>query len=147
MNQNDEIQPCPSFESCSAPICPLECAIYHRKWYIGEDICTLQEHRGLPFIQRQRKLNRLRPPSLMGKLFTFAKLVKTAPKKRKLSPEHKAKLLEAAKRHQFAPKPVSENREIEVDLTSPGDNGGEPERHEITVLPAEFMEETSLHKE
>jgi hypothetical protein len=51
----------------------------------------------------------------MDKLLSYDYLVKTAPKKRVLTPEAKARLREIGKRHQFGKKCLSECREIQPD--------------------------------
>jgi hypothetical protein len=86
-----------------------------RTSFIEEEVCCLKEHLELPFMRRQRKLNRGKPPSLMEVLFTYAELVKTAPKIRVLSPEHKAKLLRPAKQHQLREIGRSQNRGTQPD--------------------------------
>lgn len=50
---------CKRFESCRAPICPLDedsfkCGI----WYSGEDVCMLQGFCKLNLIQNQKKIRR-----------------------------------------------------------------------------------------
>jgi hypothetical protein len=111
---NTEMYACPRFESCSANMCPKDRHIDYRTWYPLEDVCPLAEYRHLPYIRRQRQINKHQPKSLMHMDYplTFDYLVRTAPKKRTLSPEHKAKLLPSSKRHQFGPKPSSENRDF-----------------------------------
>jgi hypothetical protein len=108
----NRMQSCTHFETCSSNLCPRDPDISFRTWYIGEDVCPLREYRDLPFIRRQRQINKRRPPSLIDKLFTYAELVETAPKKRTLSPEAKARLRELGKRHQFGKKCLPECREI-----------------------------------
>lgn len=106
------MQSCTHFDTCSSNLCPKDADIAKRTWFIGEDICVVREYRDLPFINRQKVLNRKRPPSLMDVLLTYHDLVDSAPKKRVLSPEAKARLREIGKRHQFGKKCLPECREI-----------------------------------
>lgn len=92
---------CPNYFTCSVPLCPLDPELSKRSWIIGEKVCTRSEHREEPWIQRQKKLNRTTPASLMEQGFTLEYLTSTAPKKRTLSPEHRARLRESARRYQF----------------------------------------------
>jgi len=87
--------------TCSAPLCPLDPELAKRSWTIGEEVCTRSEHKEEPWIRRQKKLNRVRPASLMGQTFTTEYLTSTAPQKRTLSPEHRARLREFGRRYQF----------------------------------------------
>jgi hypothetical protein len=110
------MESCKLSDTCSSNICPRDAEIHLRTWRIDEDICPLHMYRDLPYIRRQRQLNKFRPKALLNRdePITFDYLVKTAPKKRNLSPEHRAKLLAASKRHQFGKKGLSENREIQL---------------------------------
>lgn len=50
---------CPRFEDCSAPICPMdEQSIKSSNWYPDEDICVVRSFSSLPWVARQRKLQR-----------------------------------------------------------------------------------------
>jgi len=88
---------CRCFLTCSAPLCPLDPEINKRSWFVGEEVCPDREHKGEPWIKRQRKLNRTAPVSLMDHPLDVDYLTRTAPKKRILSPEHRAKLIACAK--------------------------------------------------
>ncbi len=89
---------CNNYSTCAAPLCPLDPDIHKRTWIMGEDIC--KAHKAEPWIQRQLKLQRTKPASLLEQPLSLDYLTRTAPKKRTLSPEHKAKLLEASQAHQ-----------------------------------------------
>jgi hypothetical protein len=107
-----DMESCKHSQSCSSNICPKDKDVNLRTWFVDEDICSLREYRDLPFVRRQRQLKKRRPPSLMDKLLSYDYLMKTAPKKRTLSPEHKAKLLAASKPFHFGEKCLSENRKL-----------------------------------
>jgi hypothetical protein len=109
---NAEMYGCLHFNECSAPMCPKDRHIDYRTWFIGEEICRVREYRNLGYIRRQRQLNKRRSPTYRNKLWTYQELVETAPNKRSISPEHRAKLLAASRRHQFGQKPVSQNRDF-----------------------------------
>jgi hypothetical protein len=116
------MESCKHFEYCSANVCARDADIHLNTWFIDEDIRPLREFRDLPVIRRQRQLMKRRPPSLIDKLLSYDYLVKTAPKKRVLSPEAKGRLMETGKRHQFGENCLSECREIQAEKVGQGHN-------------------------
>lgn len=51
---NSEMEKCPSFEGCEAPLCPLDENLELCLWYPDEDICC---KRGAPcWVKNQRKI-------------------------------------------------------------------------------------------
>lgn len=48
---------CPQFESCSAPLCPLD-LIDNAAWSPDEEICAGHNYSTLPWVRRQRKIAR-----------------------------------------------------------------------------------------
>ncbi len=96
------MQSCPKYMDCSAPLCPLDRENHKRTWIILEEVCKSKEHKELPWIRRQKKLNRTAPATLMDQPLGLEYLSKTAPKKRILSAEHKAKLLSGLARAKVA---------------------------------------------
>lgn len=48
---------CPRFETCNAPICPLdEGSILHAIWYPKEEeVCMLMKYANLPWVRRQKR--------------------------------------------------------------------------------------------
>lgn len=56
---------CPKYDTCSAPICPLDpSSLKHCIWYPGEEICTNPRFREDLWIQNQKKITKalgLRP--------------------------------------------------------------------------------------
>ena len=50
-------QDCPSFNGCSAPLCPLDDSLPHAVWYIDEPICGSRLYR-MPWIRAQRRIAR-----------------------------------------------------------------------------------------
>ena len=64
---------CPKFETCSAPLCPLDKEILDKGlWYPDEEVCTLKKHSGLPWIRKQRKL--IKRAARVDRYFTFEML-------------------------------------------------------------------------
>jgi hypothetical protein len=61
---------------------------------MGEAVCHRSDFRQLPWIRRQRKLNRTRPGGLEGTALHVAYLTETAPVKRVLTEEQRANLVE-----------------------------------------------------
>ncbi len=48
---------CRKYESCSAPLCPLdEQSLDYGIWYPDEEVCTTQAHAGLTWIKAQKKI-------------------------------------------------------------------------------------------
>lgn len=46
---------CSKFESCSAPLCPLDPEIAKRVWYSEEDVCHYNKHR---WIKKQKSIQK-----------------------------------------------------------------------------------------
>ncbi len=65
---------CNRYDSCSAPLCPLDSqSLEGGIWYPGgEEICSSQAHRSLPWIRAQRKIAKVE--SDPSRYFTFAML-------------------------------------------------------------------------
>lgn len=93
---------CSKFITCSCNLCPLDPDVSRRGWIVGEEFCKNKDFKSEPWVLRQRKLNRIAPASLLGTLLSLEYLTSTAPKKRILSPEHKAKLIEAGRLYRLA---------------------------------------------
>ena len=52
-----EAKECIRFDSCSAPLCPLdENSLNNGIWYFDEEICHLREFCHLPWIRNQKKI-------------------------------------------------------------------------------------------
>jgi len=69
MNNSKE---CPSFEGCSAPLCPIdESSLESGIWYPDEEICKYQKVNQADWIRRQRKLSRRAVPDFY---FTYEML-------------------------------------------------------------------------
>ena len=98
------MESCGNFDGCSANLCPEDEDIAKRTWFIGEDACIRNDFRKQGFIRRQKKLNKKRPPSMLGRLFSYQELVDSAPVKRVLSPEQKLQLVARLKQYQFEKK-------------------------------------------
>lgn len=50
---------CKLFETCSAPICPMEPEVMGKRvWFPGEEVCESSEYSKEEWIQRQRKFAR-----------------------------------------------------------------------------------------
>lgn len=52
---------CQNFETCSAPMCPLQEDTWNYAWFpkFDEEICKSQSHNKLMWIYQQRRLNKL----------------------------------------------------------------------------------------
>lgn len=48
---------CPSYDGCSAPICPLD-SRPGAQWFPDEDVCACHLYRKQPWIRVQRKIKR-----------------------------------------------------------------------------------------
>lgn len=51
---------CALFESCQAPLCPLDQSSLKGVWYADEEICRSRPHAGLAWIKGQRKIGRVK---------------------------------------------------------------------------------------
>jgi len=85
---------CPNYKTCNANLCPLDSDIEKRTWFIGEDVCNRKDHTDMPMVRRQKQLNKRKPMEYSEKPLFAVWLSESAPKKRRLSPEHRAALAE-----------------------------------------------------
>lgn len=51
---------CLLFESCHAPLCPLDQISLNGVWYADEEICRSRSYTALPWIRSQRKIGRVK---------------------------------------------------------------------------------------
>ena len=51
---------CAFFESCQAPLCPLDQSSLKGIWYADEEICRSRAYAGLAWIRGQRKIGRVK---------------------------------------------------------------------------------------
>ena len=65
---------CPYFESCNAPICPLDENKGKVIWYSDEAICKNPEYSDLDFIKTQKKIAKLNKKYEVIGFFTFKML-------------------------------------------------------------------------
>lgn len=91
------MEDCNLFLTCSANICPLDPDKHLRNWFPGEDVCRARAMKDVPFIRRQRKINRTRPQGLEDQALTVDYLTATAPVKRILTEEQKERLRDMGK--------------------------------------------------
>jgi hypothetical protein len=50
---------CLLFESCHAPLCPLDPISLNGVWYADEEVCRSRSYTALPWIRSQRKIGRV----------------------------------------------------------------------------------------
>lgn len=73
-----KIESCPSYEKCSAPLCPLAPNVQDCKWFPDEPACKSRTHgAGLTFIIQQRKIQKKSGDN--SKVFTFRMLNRNFP--------------------------------------------------------------------
>lgn len=65
---------CNRFESCNAPLCPLDPDIDKRVWYSDEDICKSQEHNKHRWIKKQRSIVKKQTKSYLNRPVTYQQL-------------------------------------------------------------------------
>jgi len=65
------IEKCPYFDSCEAPICPLDEHKENSIWYSDEDICKNHEYSSLDFIKTQIKISKLNKHHVVNGFFTY----------------------------------------------------------------------------
>ena len=51
-------QKCKNYNSCSAPLCPIDDDSEEDMWYPDEPVCSIVEHSKLPWIHKQKMLAR-----------------------------------------------------------------------------------------
>jgi len=65
---------CPYFDSCDAPICPLDENKENAIWYSDEAICKNLEYSGLEFIITQKKIEKVNKTHSVNGYFTLKML-------------------------------------------------------------------------
>jgi len=68
------IEKCPFFNSCNAPICPLDENKEKVIWYSDEAICKNRDFSNLDFIKTQKKISKLNKKYEVIGFFTFKML-------------------------------------------------------------------------
>jgi hypothetical protein len=68
---------CPYFESCGAPICPLDPNKESAVWYPFEKICRNKEFKNLTFIINQKKIAKINKKHEVQGFFTYNMLNRT----------------------------------------------------------------------
>lgn len=83
---------CLNFDSCSAPLCPLDPDLKERCWYIDEDICNSRKHgSGVRWIKKQRSVQRKQTKSYQDKPVTYDQLF-AASRPKQLTDKQRAEL-------------------------------------------------------
>ena len=88
---------CPKFDTCSAPLCPLDPELKKRIWYWDEPICKNKKFQKLRWIKKQKSIQKRKFKSWLKKPITIIDLIR-ASRPRKLTPEERAKIGERLKR-------------------------------------------------
>lgn len=83
---------CSSFNTCDAPLCPLDKDIHDRIWYSDEDICQGRGGSGKRWIKKQRSIVKRQTKSWLNRPITFQQLY-DASRPRKLSDAQRAELV------------------------------------------------------
>jgi len=65
---------CPYFDSCNAPICPLDKNKEKSIWYSDEAICKNTEYSGIEFIITQKKIAKVNKTHSVNGYFTLKML-------------------------------------------------------------------------
>jgi hypothetical protein len=65
---------CPYFDSCNAPICPLDKNKEKSIWYSDEAICKNRDFSDLEFIKTQKKISKLNKRYSVSGFFTLKML-------------------------------------------------------------------------
>jgi len=65
---------CPYFDSCNAPICPLDEHKENSIWFSDEAICKNRDFSDLEFIKTQKKISKLNKQHVVNGFFTFKML-------------------------------------------------------------------------
>ena len=65
---------CPYFDTCNAPICPLDENKEKAIWYSDEAICKNRDFSNLDFIKTQKKISKLNKKHSVYGFFTFKML-------------------------------------------------------------------------
>jgi len=68
------IEKCPFFDSCDAPICPLDEHKEKAIWYSDEAICKNRDFSDIEFIKTQKKISKLNKQHVVNGFFTFKML-------------------------------------------------------------------------
>jgi len=84
---------CPKFNTCSAPLCPLDPELKKRIWFWDEPICRNPEFKNLRWIKKQKSIQKRRTKSWLNRPITIIDLIR-ASRPRKLSPEERKRRAE-----------------------------------------------------
>ena len=84
---------CPSYNRCSAPLCPLDPNLKVRIWFTDEDICSGSSGSGKRWIKKQRSIVRRKTKSWFDKPINYQELYDASRPKR-MSEEQRAELRE-----------------------------------------------------
>ncbi|CAB5110478.1 hypothetical protein D3OALGA1CA_1994 [Olavius algarvensis associated proteobacterium Delta 3] len=84
---------CPSFEECSAPLCPLDPGIEKRVWWVFEPICRSHIYGKNRWIKKQRSIFKRKTKSYLGKPITYKALFK-ASRPQNYTPETRKRMSE-----------------------------------------------------
>ena len=68
------MQDCPSFESCNAPLCPLDPQLKDCIWFADEDICSGRAGSGKRWIKKQRSITKRQTNSYLNRPVSFQEL-------------------------------------------------------------------------
>lgn len=72
MNSNPE--KCPSFETCSAMLCPLDPDLKGRTWFADEDICRSRTYGQRRWVRKQRSIQKRQTKSWLERPVTYDEL-------------------------------------------------------------------------
>ena len=73
MEGKNNMKGCQNFNTCNAPLCPLDEEIEHRTFFADEDICKVKEFSNRLFIKNQKKLKKVGAKDDCG-FFTYRML-------------------------------------------------------------------------
>ncbi len=115
---------CPKYESCSAPLCPLENNDVSSTWFNDEDICKAKKFQTLGWVKKQRAIAKLKASP--DKYFTIEMLKAI----RRVS-----KFIEGIELNTpFDKAEVAEKRWIEARKSGAINTSGNRKKKDITVV-------------
>jgi len=89
-----KMQACPSFNTCDAPLCPLDPELDKRVWFTDEDICKSKRHgSGVRWIKKQRSIVKRQTKNWLNRPVTHQQLYDNS-RPRQMSDAKRAELKE-----------------------------------------------------
>ncbi len=96
----DIMDRCRSFETCDAPLCPLDPDLHERIWYSDEPVCKSRVYGQHRWIRKQRSIQRRRTACWLDRPVTYQQLY-DASRPRQMTDEQRRNIAERLKQSRY----------------------------------------------